>query len=117
MSVDMLDLFVNINVTPIIIPGSLEFDDGVIGGGLPDFFQAWISAGPSMIVTPLLIIHFLFLFYSIPWLQMIFSQMVFYTSRVSMFPEFNIHLCLILYHHVDNFPQLVVAWETLHIMV
>ena len=47
-----------------------------MGGGLPTLVQAWISARPSMIVMPILILPFLFLFSSTPWWKMIFSRIV-----------------------------------------
>ena len=53
-------------MTSIIMPGNSEFDGDVMGGSLPDLVQAWISAGPSMIVTSLLTLPFLLLFSYIP---------------------------------------------------
>ena len=40
VSVDMLDLFGELNVMPIILPRNSEFDGDVMGGGFPDFVQA-----------------------------------------------------------------------------
>ena len=35
VSVDMLDLFGKLNVTPIILPENSEYDGDVMGGGFP----------------------------------------------------------------------------------
>ena len=40
VSVDILDLFGKLNVTPIILPGNPEFDGDVMGAGFPDLLQA-----------------------------------------------------------------------------
>ena len=76
MYVDLFDLFRKINVTHVSLSGNSEFDDEVMGSDFPAIVQDWISAGPSMIETPLQILPFLLLFYSIPWLKMMCSWMV-----------------------------------------
>ena len=72
----MLELFGKLKVTPIILPGNLEFDGNGMGGGFHDLVQAWISAGSRMIATPLPILPFLLLFSSIPGWKMLCSLMV-----------------------------------------
>ena len=42
-------------MTPIIRPGNSELLAEVMGGGFPSMFQAFISVGPRMMATPLLV--------------------------------------------------------------
>ena len=117
VSVDLLDLFWELNVIPIVLPGNSEFDGVVMGGCFPAFVQAWISFGPGMIATPLLILPFIFLFSYIPWWKIICSRMV--VVFRSKFPCFLKEISIYAFcdHHVDNFLQLVVVWDTLYILV
>ena len=87
-----------------------------MGAGLSALVQAWISYGPSMITMPLIIITFLFLFSSIPWLQMICYWMVVVYVRFPCFLK-SISIYAFFYHHVETFLQLIDAWETLCILV
>ena len=117
VSVDMLDLFGELNVMPIILPRNSEFDGDVMGGGFPDFVQAWISSGTGMIATPILILSFLLLFSYIPLCKMMCSRMV-----VLYVPSFHVSwrkypFMPFANHRVNDFLQLVIVWDTLCIPV
>ena len=98
------------------MPGNSEFDDDVMGAGLTALFQAWISSRPSMIATPLIIIPLLLLFSTIPWWQMMRYWMVIVYFRFPCFLK-AISIYAFCYHHVENFLELIGAWETLRILV
>ena len=67
--IDLLDLFQKLNVTPIILPVNSKFGCDVMGGGFPALVQAWISAGPNIIVKPLIILFFPFAVFFHPMMK------------------------------------------------
>ena len=87
-----------------------------MGGGFTDLLQAWISAGPRMIATPLLIFLSCSFFFHTMMNNDILSDGCHVCPRITSFLR-AISIDAFCDHHFDYFFKLVLAWKTLHIMI